>query len=70
MPEIQVKTIIFAKGCCVTKNSGKMGTAPSSNVMGCQQQYNNSTPQPILYRLCSMKPISYINSRGQPSHFP
>ena len=54
----------------VTKNSGKMGTAPSSNVMGCQQQYNNSTPQPILYRLCSMKPISYINSRGQPSHFP
>ncbi len=28
----------------MTKNSGKMGTATSSNIMGCRQQYNNCTP--------------------------
>jgi hypothetical protein len=53
----------------VTKNSGKMGTGTSANIMGCQQQYNNCTPQPMWYKLCFLKPTSNMNSRGQTSYF-
>jgi hypothetical protein len=46
----------------VTKNSGKMGTGTSANIMGCQQQYNNCTPQPMWYKLCFLKPTSNMNN--------